>query len=177
MPSIEEQTEAGVNKAIESPKFLERLKAAFSGELQSLQTKLSTAEASVVTKDEELKTLKEKLTAAEGQVTSKDAEIKDLKAKAEKAEKDATEAKEALKAKEGDVDRRANVKAGEKIAKAGHRPVAEQEKDNTLPETADVDEIRAEMATEKDPKKKMALARQCREARGQGEIFGKNSRN
>jgi chromosome segregation ATPase len=168
MPSIEESAEAGALKAIESPKFSERLKSVFTGELQ---TKLATAEASITTKDAEIQRLTAALATAQEAEKAAKGELATMKASLSTAETDLKAAKEALEAKEGEVERRANTKAGEQIAKAGHRPVKEQDKNTPVTQGADVDEIRAEMAAETDPKKKMALARQCREARGQADIF------
>jgi len=144
MSPVEEAAEAGAIKAIESPKFGERIASIFTGKLQK---DLSEAQSSITAKDGEITKLKSDLAAANQ--------------RAEKAEADLAKAKEdhtkALEAKEKDVETRANTIAGEKISKAGHRPVQPENTEETAKETQ-IDELRKQINASKDPKEKHRLA-------------------
>jgi chromosome segregation ATPase len=159
MPSIEESVEAGAIKAIESPKFSERISSIFTGKLS---TELTEARTAIVSKDSEIAKLKADLGAAQEEAKTAKAALETAKGEHIKA----------LDAKEKDLDARANKIAGEKMAKAGHKPLKEEINDD--PANAgeeEIDSLRTQMRAETDPKKRMALARQCREARGHKDLL------
>lgn len=161
---IEEQAKKGVLEAINEQSFWDRITAIFKGGHSEL-TEVRTA---IAGKDSEITKLKADLAAAN--------------TRAETAEKAFETAKnehaKAIEAKEKEVETRANVIAGEKISKAGHRPIIEVPENPGNAGTAELDQVRKEMATETDPEKRAKLAIKARELRGHKDLFtDPNTRN
>ena len=115
--SIESQVEAGLEKG--STKLSESVFAKFKAWWESTRAE-EPAKAGTPTVAE----LQGQIAELTKSIEARDAEIKTLKDAAAKAESDA---KAKIETAEKDLEQKANTKAGEKLAKAGHTGVKEED--------------------------------------------------
>jgi len=96
-------------------------------DLATAQTKVTAAETAAATAKAEATKAQQEAATAKGEITAKDAKISELEKKTTEQATEITNLKKQVSDKETEVEKRANIKARETLAKNGHQPANEEQ--------------------------------------------------